>query len=95
LYGEILHAQTPVLRRRRLLLAQVERIEAYGARRRDDALLVAGWRLAATSTADPGLLVGAAALARYAHDYPRRWLSWRRCRRTPVKHRVLWTRPRS
>ena len=35
----------------------------------DDALRLAVWRLAATSTADPALLVQAAALARHAHNY--------------------------
>ena len=70
LYGEMLRARLSVLRRRYLLLAQVERIGRYGARRRGDTLRMAAWRLAATGTADPALLVQAAALARYAHDYP-------------------------
>ncbi|MFI9825727.1 LuxR C-terminal-related transcriptional regulator [Streptomyces sp. NPDC052013] len=69
LYGEVLQAGISVLRRRVLLLQQAERVEAYGARRRDDALHIATWRLAATGTADRGLLVQAAVLARHAHDY--------------------------
>ncbi|MGW2564522.1 AAA family ATPase, partial [Streptomyces sp. NPDC001514] len=69
LYGEVLRAGLPVLRRRTLLLQQAARVEAQGMQRRDDALHVASWRLTATGTADPALLVRAAALARHAHDY--------------------------
>ncbi|MCX4766694.1 LuxR C-terminal-related transcriptional regulator [Streptomyces sp. NBC_01275] len=70
LYGEVLRAGLPVLRRRALLLDQAARVEARGARRRGDLLRIATWRLAATGTADPALLTQAAVLARYAHDYP-------------------------
>jgi DNA-binding CsgD family transcriptional regulator len=69
LYGETLREDLSVVRRRALLLQQVERVTALGARRRDDALQVATWRLAATGTADAALLYRAAALARHAHDY--------------------------
>jgi DNA-binding CsgD family transcriptional regulator len=71
LYGEVLRAELPTLRRRELLLAQAARVEALGARRRTDALHLATWYLAATGTADPALLVPAAAIARHAHDYQR------------------------
>ena len=57
-----------LLRRRALLLEHVERIEAAGARRRDDALRLAVWRLDATGTADVALLLRAALLAKYGHD---------------------------
>ncbi|MCX5558807.1 LuxR C-terminal-related transcriptional regulator [Streptomyces sp. NBC_00038] len=70
LYGEVLRAGLPVLRRRVLLLEQAERVEARGARRRADLLHIATWRLAATGTADPALLAQAAVLARHAHDLP-------------------------
>jgi len=69
LHGEVLRAGLPALRRRGLLLAQAERTRAHGARRREDTLRLATWQLAATGTADPALLVQAAALARHAHDY--------------------------
>jgi DNA-binding CsgD family transcriptional regulator len=69
LYGEVLRAELPGPRRRELLLAQAARIEAHGGRRREDALCLATWYLAATGTADPALLVRAAAVARHAHDY--------------------------
>ncbi|WP_308298999.1 LuxR C-terminal-related transcriptional regulator [Streptomyces sp. GESEQ-35] len=71
LYGEVLRAGLPVLRRRALLLDQAARFEARGARRRGDLLHIATWRLAATGTADPALLTQAAILARHVHDYPR------------------------
>ncbi|WP_051366540.1 helix-turn-helix transcriptional regulator [Hamadaea tsunoensis] len=71
-----LHAQTlqqsvPRLRARSMLLAQAERIEAHGARRRGDPLRLASWRLDASGTADPDLLLRAARLARFTHDLPR------------------------
>ncbi|MEY9872006.1 DNA-binding CsgD family transcriptional regulator [Streptacidiphilus sp. MAP12-33] len=70
LYGERLRAGLAPLRRRQHLLAQIERTAARGARRGDDRRRLAAWQLAATGTADPGMLLEAAALARHAHDYP-------------------------
>ncbi|MGW8355508.1 LuxR C-terminal-related transcriptional regulator [Streptomyces wedmorensis] len=69
LYGEALRAATPDSRRRTLLLDQAARVEAYGARRRDDTLRLATWHLSATGTADPHLLIQAATLACHSHDY--------------------------
>ena len=69
LYGEILRGRMPALTRRRLLLAHADRIDAYGARRREDAVRVATARLEATGWADPDLLVKAARLARYGQDF--------------------------
>ena len=69
LYGEILRARMPVLTRRRLLLDQVERITSYGARRREDPIRIATATLEATGSADPTLLVQAAHLARFGHDF--------------------------
>ncbi len=68
LYGEVLRTRMRTLTRRRLLLAHVGRIERYGARRREDPLRVASWRLDATGIADPKLLVAAARLARHGYD---------------------------
>ncbi|MFN8016656.1 MAG: AAA family ATPase [Acidimicrobiales bacterium] len=67
--GEVLRAQLPKSTRRQLLLECAERIEATGARRRDDAFRVATWRLDAGGGADAHLLLQAARVARYAHDY--------------------------
>ncbi|MFJ9752805.1 helix-turn-helix transcriptional regulator [Streptomyces chartreusis] len=69
LYGEVLRENLPVQRRNELLLEQARRVEAHGMRRRDDALNVASWRLSATGSADPSLLLEAAVIARHAHDY--------------------------
>jgi DNA-binding CsgD family transcriptional regulator/tetratricopeptide (TPR) repeat protein len=69
LYGEVVRARMPALTRRRLLLDHADRIDAYGARRREDAIRVATARLEATGTADAALLLKAARLARYGHDF--------------------------
>ncbi|MCA0330189.1 MAG: LuxR C-terminal-related transcriptional regulator [Actinobacteria bacterium] len=69
-YAQVLTSSLPRLKSRRLLLDQVARTEAHGARRRDDVLRVAAWRLDATGTADAETLVTGAELARASHDYP-------------------------
>jgi DNA-binding CsgD family transcriptional regulator len=57
------------IRQRALLLDQVARVESHGARRREDPLRIASWRLAATGTGDPHVLLSAAHLAQHAHDF--------------------------
>jgi ATP/maltotriose-dependent transcriptional regulator MalT len=69
LHGEVLRAGLPTLRARSLRLHQAAEVEAWGARRREDPLRIAIWRLEATGRADPGLLLRAARLARYDHDF--------------------------
>ena len=69
-HREVLRQQIPELRRRAILLDQDAIIERWGARRREDALRIATWRLEATGEAEAGLLLRAAWLAHYAHDYP-------------------------
>ncbi|WP_406053764.1 LuxR C-terminal-related transcriptional regulator [Streptomyces sp. NBC_01077] len=69
LYGEVLRSKIPSIRRRGLLLELVHRIESHGARRRDDQLHIASWRLTATGTADPMQLIQAAALASHSLDF--------------------------
>ncbi|MEU0375486.1 AAA family ATPase, partial [Streptomyces sp. NPDC006283] len=71
LYREVLRAGIHAPRRRTLLLQQAERAKARGARRRDDPLHIATWQLDAAGTADPALLLRAAAHARHTHDYER------------------------
>ncbi|HTJ67657.1 MAG TPA: LuxR family transcriptional regulator [Actinospica sp.] len=61
LYAEILRAQLTPLRKRKLLLDQVGR--------ETDTRRIAAWQLEATGSAEPALLIEAAALARHAHDY--------------------------
>ncbi len=74
LYGEVLRASTTPLKRRSILLGQIERTWARGAKRAEDTVSIASWKLAATGVVDPGLLSRSAALAGGAHDY-RRMLS--------------------
>ncbi|WP_328946291.1 LuxR C-terminal-related transcriptional regulator [Streptomyces sp. NBC_00250] len=69
LYGEVLRAAVPEDRRRGLLNAQIRRAQERGERWRDDPRRIVEWQLAATGSADPGQLVQAALLARYARDY--------------------------
>jgi ATP/maltotriose-dependent transcriptional regulator MalT len=69
LYGEIVRARMPALTRRRHLRAHIDCIESYGARRREDAIRLATARLEAYGWADPKLLIRAARLARYGHDF--------------------------
>ena len=69
LHAEVLRRALPRTRARRLVLEQAELIEQRGARRREDPLLVATWRLDALGHADAGLLVDAARIARYAQDF--------------------------
>jgi DNA-binding CsgD family transcriptional regulator len=74
LYGEVLRASTTPLKRRSILLGQIERTWARGAKRAEDTVSIASWKLAATGVVEPGLLSRSAALAGGAHDY-RRMLS--------------------
>ena len=69
LHAEVLRRALPRTRARRLMLEQAELIEQRGARRREDPLLVATWRLDALGHADAALLVDAARIARYAQDF--------------------------
>ncbi|MFI5956153.1 AAA family ATPase [Cryptosporangium sp. NPDC051539] len=68
-YAEVVRAGLSQLRARSLLLEQAETADRrpHGA---GDALRVAAWRLEATGTADPELLLRATRLARMAHDFP-------------------------
>lgn len=68
LYEEVIAAGTSALERCDLGLRQAERLESHGLKRRDDALHVASWRLAATGSADPALLQQAAAVAMNSND---------------------------
>ncbi|MCX5000573.1 LuxR C-terminal-related transcriptional regulator [Streptomyces longwoodensis] len=71
LYGEALREALPDVERNALMAEEADRIERHGARRRDDALRIASYRLAATGTADPQLLLDAACLASHSNDHPR------------------------
>jgi DNA-binding CsgD family transcriptional regulator len=67
LYGEVLRQRCPLTRVRRLLADLAHLVEATGARRRDDLLRVALWRLDSDTARDPNQLLRACrtAFARY------------------------------
>ena len=69
LYGEVMRHAMPALTRRRLLLDGAQRVEAHGARRREDVLRIATARIEGAGWADPQLVTAAARLARHAHDF--------------------------
>ena len=68
LYGEVIRARTPGLRRQAVLQGLADRVQAVGARRRGDALRFATWRLDAGGTMAPDLMVSAATTARARWD---------------------------
>ncbi len=63
LYGEIVRRRCAVIRTRRLLATLAELIERTGARRRDDLLRVAVWRLDSGTAQDGAMLLDAAGQA--------------------------------
>ncbi|MEV0195313.1 helix-turn-helix transcriptional regulator [Nonomuraea sp. NPDC050691] len=69
LYAEVLPADVTEPRRWEILREQADRLERTGARRREDAMRLASYRLAGTGTADPVLLLQAARLAAYGDDH--------------------------
>ncbi|MFJ4428973.1 LuxR C-terminal-related transcriptional regulator [Streptomyces bobili] len=68
LYAETIQNTVPFSVRSEILLRRVARVRRYGARRKGDALSIAGWEIAATGTTAPSNLVTAAHIARYGHD---------------------------
>jgi DNA-binding CsgD family transcriptional regulator len=69
LYGDVLRAQTPALRRRAIARSLAEVIEAAGMRRREDALRVATWHLFGGG-GPPDVLLAGARSARWRYDFP-------------------------
>ncbi|SMQ14590.1 ATP-, maltotriose-and DNA-dependent transcriptional regulator MalT [Streptomyces sp. Ag82_O1-12] len=70
LYGEVVRRHISPRRRREVYTAQVRRLRSHGVRRREDALCLASWQLAAELPVDTELLVSAAAMARHVRDFP-------------------------
>ncbi len=68
LFGEVVRAGLPERRRQEIFGRLADRLEAHGAKRREDVLRVAVWRLDAGGGGRPGLLVAAARQAHAAHD---------------------------
>jgi DNA-binding CsgD family transcriptional regulator len=69
LYGEVLRARLPAVRARALARSLADAIEASGARRREDTLKVATWRLEGGGQR-PDLMLAAAITARWRYDFP-------------------------
>jgi DNA-binding CsgD family transcriptional regulator/tetratricopeptide (TPR) repeat protein len=70
LYGEMVRQRCPVTRTRRLKAQLAELAERVGARRRDDLLRVAVWRLESETAHDPALLLKAGLQAFAIFDVP-------------------------
>jgi DNA-binding CsgD family transcriptional regulator len=68
LYGEVLRAGLSPLRVRRIQSELADIVEGHGARRREDVVQVAVWRVAAGGRVAPESLLRAARLALAAHD---------------------------
>jgi DNA-binding CsgD family transcriptional regulator len=70
LYGEVVRQRCPVTRFRRLLADLANLVESVGARRRDDLLRVAVWRLDSDTARDPTQLLHACQQAFATYDIP-------------------------
>ena len=68
IYGEVLRGRMPGLRARAIARSLAESVEATGARRREDLLRVATWRLVGGG-AEPELMYKAAVEARWRYDF--------------------------
>ncbi len=68
LYGEVLRSRLPVLRQRALQRQLADRLEAHGARRREDLTRLALWRLEGGGEVDAEVLLRAARLAMVGRD---------------------------
>ena len=69
MYGEVLRAEAPGTTAIDVARRLTQAVERRGARRREDALRVATWRLVTGGEAEPGLLATAAEQAYYAADF--------------------------
>ena len=68
IYGDVLRRQMTAMRTRTLANQLATVIEQHGARRREDVLLVATWRLD-TGGVDPEVMLTAATVARRRYDF--------------------------
>lgn len=69
LYGDVIRATTPAFRARSIAMALADAVERTGARRREDALRIATWRLDAGG-GSPELMLTVAKKARWHYDFP-------------------------
>jgi ATP/maltotriose-dependent transcriptional regulator MalT len=69
IYGDVLRSRVSALRLPEIARSLAEAVEATGARRREDVLRIATWRLEGGG-AQPGLMLAAATTARWRYDFP-------------------------
>ena len=69
LHGEVIRARIPAMRSRKIARLLAEAVEATGARRREDVLRVATWRLEGGG-GSPELMLTAARTAHSSNDFP-------------------------
>lgn len=69
IYGDVIRSATPAVRVRALARRIADVVEATGARRREDLLRIATWRLSCGG-GRPELMLAAAETARWRYDYP-------------------------
>jgi DNA-binding CsgD family transcriptional regulator len=70
LYGDVIRARTPLVRVRSMARRLADVVEGTGARRREDALRVATWRLDGGGVVSAQLMLTAATTARWRYDFP-------------------------
>jgi ATP/maltotriose-dependent transcriptional regulator MalT len=70
LYGEVLRARCPYLRARAICRTLADTVQRAGARRKDDMLRIAGWRMDAAAPVESAVLVAAAHRAFAVLDLP-------------------------
>lgn len=70
LYGEMLRDRCPYLRARTIRRTLADAVQQTGARRKDDWLRIAGWRMDAAAPIEPDVLVAAARRAFAVLDLP-------------------------
>ncbi|MGW9438105.1 LuxR C-terminal-related transcriptional regulator [Streptomyces sp. NPDC055607] len=68
-YGEVIRAQIPQIRQRSIYRSQADWLKKNGARRRDDAMRIATFELAADGATATPTLLAATRLARHARDH--------------------------
>lgn len=69
IFGDVVRQRIPAIRARAITRALAEAVEASGARRKDDLLRVASWRLIGGGGTPETMLAGAQA-ARWRYDFP-------------------------
>src|SRR5438067_1249289 len=70
LYSDVVRARIPAVGLRTVARSLADVVDTTGARRREDALRVATWRLDGGGDANPQVMLQAAATARWRYDFP-------------------------